>query len=140
VSHGQLVLDTLSFYNDLSPAGKALLQSSSIVPESDWAKSSTELVSSYNLNYGKMRVANDTIVYFDQYFALGFGTIELASGRSDLYSLDLGVAFWVGSNFSTRVGLKNDFFRQQLSTGERFTHNAMGYLEFGYLFGEGTKI
>jgi outer membrane beta-barrel protein len=129
------------YYNDLNNSGKTLLTQNSLVPETDYAKSSNEIFGSYNLFYGKMRMTQKTVVYFDQYIALGAGKIDLASGSTNMGLLDLGVAFWIGNHMSARFGLKNEFYKQTLLEGnQKNVHNANGYVEFGYLFGEGSKI
>jgi hypothetical protein len=56
-----------------------------------------------------------------------------------MYTADTGFSFWLGKKMSLRTGLKNEFYQQQKINGPENVHNAMGYLEFGYLFG-GTKI
>lgn len=127
------------YTNELTSAGEKLLQDKKIVPDQDFAYNSQELFATYNTIYGKLRWSSDTVVYFDQYISLGAGQIELASGKSNMGLLDLGLAFWVGKNGSMRVGIKNEFYNQQQLTGDRFMHNAMGYLEIGYLFGEGDQ-
>ena len=129
------------YYNDLNKSGKTLLSQKSLIPDSDFAKSSNEIFGGYNLFYGKMRMTQKTVIYFDQYVALGAGKIDLASGSTNMGLLDLGVAFWIGNHMSARIGVKNEFYQQTLIDGDQATvHNANGYVEFGYLFGEGSKI
>lgn len=127
------------YTNELTSAGQKLLDDKQIVPDQDFAYNSQEIFATYNTIYGKLRWSADTVVYFDQYISLGAGQIELASGKTNHGMLDLGLAFWLGKNASMRVGLKNEFYNQQQLSGERFMHNAMGYLEIGYLFGEGDR-
>lgn len=125
--------------NELSSSGKRLFKDKSLLPDSDFAYKSTEFLGTYNGLYGKLRWNADTVVYFDQYFTLGYGDIDLESGPTKTYSLDLGMAFWIGKHMSSRIGLKNEFYKQTKLTGDENTHNAMGYIEFGYLFGEGNR-
>lgn len=127
------------YTNELTSAGQKLLDDKQIVPDQDFAYNSQEIFATYNTIYGKLRWSADTVVYFDQYISLGAGQIELASGKTNHGMLDLGLAFWLGQNASMRFGLKNEFYNQQQLSGERFMHNAMGYLEIGYLFGEGDR-
>jgi outer membrane beta-barrel protein len=129
------------YYNNLNNSGKTLLGKEALVAETDFAKSSNEIFGSYNLFYGKMRMTHKTVVYFDQFISLGAGKIDLASGSTNSGILDLGIAFWMGSHMSARIGLKNEFYKQTLLNGDNNNvHNANGYVEFGYLFGEGSKI
>jgi outer membrane beta-barrel protein len=127
------------YTNELTSAGQSLFDKERLVPDTDYALNSQELFATYNTIYGKIRWSADTVVYFDQFISLGGGQIELASGKTNHGFLDLGVAFWVGNHMSMRVGIKNEFYQQQQVTEERFMHNAMGYLEIGYLFGQGDR-
>jgi outer membrane beta-barrel protein len=127
------------YTNQLTSAGEKLLDDKQIVPDQDFAFNSQEIFATYNTIYGKLRWSSDTVVYFDQYISLGAGQLELASGKTNMGLLDLGLAFWVGKHGSMRVGIKNEFFNQQQLTTDRFMHNAMGYIEIGYLFGEGDQ-
>lgn len=128
------------YFNKLTVAGEALFEREQILPDSDFAIKSTDAFITYNTVYGKVRLSQETIVYFDQYISLGYGNIALSEGEAQMYTVDLGLAFWVGKNFSSRVGVKNEFFTQQRLNGDDNVHNAMGYVEIGYLFGEGSRI
>ncbi len=128
------------YYNQLTAAGEKLLSEKQIAPDSDFAKSSNEIFANYNLLYGKMRMTQKTVVYFDQYIALGAGKIDLDNGSQNMGIADIGVALWIGGNMSARFGLKNEFYKQETRNGTKDIHNANGYLELGYLFGEGSSI
>lgn len=124
-----------NYYNELSNAGKVLFENKSILADNDFALNSLEAFTSYNTIYGKIRFSKDSVVYFDQYISLGFGKVDLSSGSQNLLSADLGLAFWIGKNYSFKTGLKNEFYTQRQLLGDNETHNAMGYISFGYLFG-----
>ena len=127
------------YYNELTPAGKDLYEDEKILPDSDFAIKSTSAFLGFHSFYGKMRFTEKTVVYFDQYFNLGYGDIELAKGGlQKMVNLDLGFAFWAGKNFSTRFGINNEFYSQRKLKGLTNVHNTMGYIELGYLFGEGS--
>ncbi len=128
------------YENKLSDAGKKLFDNSQLLPDSDFAIKSTDAFVNFNTVYGKLRLTKDTIVYFDQYISLGYGDIALANGETKMVSADLGFAFWLGKNASARVGVRNEFYEQQKLNGADDVHNAMGYVEVGYLFGEGARI
>lgn len=127
------------YSNKLTGAGERLLDDQKLVPDTDYALNSQEIFATYNTIYGKLRWSSSTIVYFDQYVSVGAGRVELASGKTNMGLVDLGLAFWLGKHMSARVGVKNEFYNQTLRQGEEFQHNAMGYLEFGYLFGSGDR-
>lgn len=127
------------YYNKLTPAGEKLYREEKILPDTDFALKSTSAFVGFNTFYGKMRLTEKSIVYFDQYINLGYGNVELArNGSQKLINIDLGFVFWGGKNFSTRIGLNNEFYSQRKVSGLSNVHNAMGYIELGYLFGEGN--
>lgn len=126
--------------NELTDAGQKLFDEKNIVPDKDYADKSNEVFVNYNAIYGKFRLGAERVVHFDQYIALGYGDIALASGNTQFYIADVGVALWLGKNFSSRFGVKNEFYEQTQLNGKQNTHNAMGYVSFGYLFGEGSQI
>jgi outer membrane beta-barrel protein len=121
------------FYNELSASGKQLYKDKSLLPDSDYAIKSSEAFVNFNTVYGKLRLTKDTIVYFDQYIALGYGTISLARGDAPQYTVDLGFSFWVGKHLSARTGMKNELYVQKKLNGESNVNNMMGYFEIGYL-------
>lgn len=128
-------LSRTNYYNELSKAGKTLFENKQILSDSDYAYSSTQVFTSFNTIYGKVRFAKDSVVYFDQFVSLGIGKVDLKSGSQNLATLDLGLAFWIGKNYSFKTGLKNEFYTQRQLSGETDVHNGMGYVSFGYLFG-----
>ncbi len=128
------------YYNKLTPAGQKLLKDEKIAPDSDFSKNSNEVFTNFNLFYGKMRMTQKTVMYFDQYLGLGAGKINLARGSENMVTADIGVAFWMGSNMSSRFGMRNEFYKQTTLSGQKNVHNVNGYLEIGYLFGEGSSI
>ncbi|RPJ73250.1 MAG: outer membrane beta-barrel domain-containing protein, partial [Alphaproteobacteria bacterium] len=125
--------------NKLTDAGQRLFEDKKMLPDTDFAKNAQELFGNYNTIYGKLRWTEDTVVYFDQYIALGGGKIALASGNKNLMFADLGFSFWLGNHMSARIGFKNEFYQQTQISGARNIHNGLGYLEFGYLFGSGDR-
>lgn len=128
------------YENVLSSAGTKLFDSGFILPDTDYATKSSGGFVNYNTFYGKLRFSEDTIVYFDNYVALGYGKIALASGEVQYYNADLGFSFWFGKHLSTRVGVNNEFYTQNRINGKSNVHHAMGYIEIGYLFGEGSRL
>jgi outer membrane beta-barrel protein len=127
------------YSNELTSAGQKLFADSKILPDTDYALNGQELFVNYNTIYGKIRATEDTVVYFDQYVALGAGKVKLASGQKNIYFADLGLSFWLGNHMSTRVGLKNEFYKQVQLSGPKNVYNGIGYIEFGYLFGSGDR-
>jgi outer membrane beta-barrel protein len=121
--------------NELSSAGKKLVNDKGIIPDRDYVVSQTDVMAEYNLFYGKMRLDLDSVVYFDQYWGLGAGQVELGGGNSTAMVLDAGFAFWFGKMASARMGLKNDFYTEKNVNGSTSVHNMVGYVAFGILLG-----
>lgn len=129
------------YNNELSTAGKRLFEDKDILPDTDYAIKAWELFVNANVFYGKIRLSEKRIVYFDLYTALGAGKMELASGEVDHYIGDVGIAFWLGRNFSTRIGYKTEFYEQESISGIKQDQlNGLGYIEIGYLFGSGSRL
>ena len=128
------------YFNELTPSGEALFEQEQLLPDSDFALKSSDAFINFNTVYGKVRLTRDTVVYFDQKIYLGYGNVSLSSGETQMYLADLGLSFWVGKKMSARFGVKNEFYTQKRINGDDNVHNAMGYLEIGYLFGEGSRI
>ncbi len=127
------------YSNKLTPSGERLFSEQRMLPDTDYAFNSSEIFANYNTIYGKLRITDDTLVYFDQYISLGAGKIKLASGEQNHGFADLGLSFWLGNHISTRIGVKNEFYTQKKVTGNKNVHNAFGYFELGYLFGKGDR-
>ena len=112
---------------------KKLFDDQRILPDSDYAIKSVDGFINYNTVYGKMRLTEKRIVYFDHYLALGYGHIDLASAQVQQYTVDSGFSFWIGKHASLRLGVKGEFFREKKIQESQNTRNSMGYLEVGFL-------
>jgi len=121
--------------NELSAAGKKLVNDKGVLPDRDYVVSQTDLVAEYNLFYGKMRFDLDQVVYFDQFWNIGAGQVELGNGNATALVVDAGFAFWIGKMMSARMGLKNDFYKEENLNGSTNVHNMVGYLSLGVLLG-----
>jgi outer membrane beta-barrel protein len=130
-----LGLNHFRMNNELSATGKKLVSEQNVVPDRDFIVSQTDLVGEYNLFYGKMRFDLDQVVYFDQFWNVGVGQVELGNSNATALVIDAGFAFWMGKMMSARIGLKNDFFKEQNLNGETNVHNMVGYLSLGILLG-----
>lgn len=121
------------YENSLTSAGKKLFDDQRILPDTDYAIKSADGFISYNTVYGKLRLTQKQIVYFDHYLAVGYGHIDLASGQNQQYTLDTGFAFWIGKHASLRFGVKSEFYRQKKLQETKNAVNTMGHVEIGYL-------
>lgn len=121
--------------NALSSSGQKLLNDRGVIPDRDYIKNQIDAMAEYNLFYGKLRFNMEQVTYFDQYIALGAGQVSLGKGSAMAAIVDTGLAFWVGKRMTARMGLKNDFYREQNLNGSTNVHNMVGYVAFGYMFG-----
>jgi outer membrane beta-barrel protein len=126
--------------NDLSESGKTLFRENARIVDTDFANNSTDVFMNFNFLYGKLAIGNSRVVYFDQYMALGVGSIDLASGVQSFATVDIGLAFWLGKNYSARFGVKNEMYTQRTRVESKRRNNAIGYMGIGYLFGEGSTL
>lgn len=138
-SNFQVGLRYNTYYNDLTSSGKTLYKEEALLPDTDFAFKSTSAFLGINTFYGKMRLTDKSVIYFDQFVSLGYGEVDLAeNGLQKMINLDAGFSFWMGKKMSLRFGLNNEFYSQRRRSGLTNVHNMMGYFELGYLFGQGT--
>jgi outer membrane beta-barrel protein len=120
-------------FNTFKDSADRLLQTQGLLPDVDYAKSRMEARLGYNLFYGKFRFTSDTVMYFDQYIALGYAQHELASGNSGGPLGDAGFAFWVSNWGSVHIGVKDYYYQEKRALSAGTHHNIHGYLQVGYL-------
>ncbi len=127
--------------NQFTSTSQRLYETQKIVPDLPYVKSRMDLTARYNLFYGKFRVSMDRVLYFDQYVSAGPVMMGLSNGNVMGGVIDAGLAFWIGQNWSSRLGVKDYIYNEtSLSPpfGKSLTNNVMIYLDFGYLFGKGA--
>ncbi len=123
-------------FNELNNSGKILLEEEKLVADSDYLMSQADIGAEYNMFYGKFRLGSHSVFYFDQYWGLTAGMVELRRGATPIVGLDAGLAFWFGKRLSLRTGLKNHVFETTSGTGTKaYNRNMVGYLQLGYLMG-----
>ena len=129
-----MVLNVNKVFNEFSSSGDTLLKRDDILPDKDFLKFQADAAMEFNLFYGKFRFSMDQVFYFDQYVAFGLGMAELRRGSTPLITTDIGFVFWMGSNGSLRLGLKNDVYEEQhLDGSSSLNHNMITHLSVGYL-------
>ena len=127
-------------FNDFTKSADLLMSREGIVPHAAIVKWRSDLLANYNLFYGKFRASMDQVLYFDQYVAVGPGLVNTQYGTAPAAVADIGFALWLGKNWSTRFGLKNDFFREKTQITNDLTAHMLGHLEVGYLIGGDERI
>jgi|SRR5665213_2874417 len=111
-----------------------LKSTSGAIPDVPYAKTRADLMVEYNVFYGKFRFSTDTVSYFDQYVAIGPGTVEQNTGSTSAWVADVGFAFWLGQWGSARFGLKDYYYTEQYRSGDVSSNNIHAHLDLGYLF------
>jgi outer membrane beta-barrel protein len=127
--------------NQFTSTSQRLYETQKIVPDLPYVKSRMELTARYNLFYGKFRLSMDRVLYFDQYVSAGPAMMGLSNGNVMGGVIDAGLAFWIGQNWSSRLGVKDYIYNETSLNppfGKSLTNNVMIYLDFGYLFGKGA--
>ncbi|MGZ3721546.1 MAG: outer membrane beta-barrel domain-containing protein [Bdellovibrionales bacterium] len=120
--------------NKLKSDANGLKTSNGAIPDLPYAKTRMDLMAEYNVFYGKFRWSADTVSYFDQYLALGAGNVEQNTGTTTSYVADVGFAFWLGKFASTRLGLKDYYYKEAYRSGPEMTNNLHAHLDLGVLF------
>jgi outer membrane beta-barrel protein len=127
-------------FNSLTETAQLLLSREGIVPDLAYARYRAGGEVALNTFYGKFRLTNDQVLYFDQYVAVGGGVVGLPSGAAPMATLDLGFAFWLGRSGLVRLGFKDHIYREERRLSSSITQHWLGHLEFGWMLGEGSKV
>ncbi len=122
-------------FNDFTRSAEMLMMNEGIVPDAAIVKWRADLLANYNLFYGKFRTSIDQVFYFDQYVSVGPGLVNTQYGTAPAAVADIGFALWIGKNWSTRFGVKNDFFREKTQLSNDLAYHMLGHIEVGYLIG-----
>jgi outer membrane beta-barrel protein len=120
-------------FNTFKSDADRLLQEQGVLPDVDYAKTRMEAKIQYNLFYGKFRFSQESVMYFDQYWAGGYAQNKLGSGDSNGPMGDVGFAFWVKSWGSIHLGLKDYYYTEKAALSKGAHHNIHGYMQVGYL-------
>lgn len=120
--------------NKFTSSARSLEEKSGILPDVDYVKTRMEARLAYNLFYGKFRFSRSQALSFDQYLGLGAAQHELRSGTTVGPVGDFGFAFWFGQHFSTRIGVRDYYFKENRTLSQGYSHNVHGYLQTGYIF------
>jgi len=85
--------------------------------------------------YGKINFFDKSIIQFDVSLIAGVGTINLASGSSQLISTGVGSGFWITQNISARVEIRYESYkdRDSIYNTSRNLNPVSGSLGLGIL-------
>lgn len=126
-------------YNELTKSGQDAWDDDGIYPNAAFIKRRYDATVGFNLIYGKARVTQDTMFYFDQYIALGGGMVEQSDGaettRTPAGVADVGFALWFGKRLSLRIGVKDHYFEERRPLDTSRVHHVLGYSTIGFMLG-----
>jgi outer membrane beta-barrel protein len=122
-------------FNELTETAKLLMEREGILPDVAYAKYRANAEVAMNTFYGKFRINSDTVLYLDQYFALGAGVVGLNRGDASMLTLDAGFAFWIGQSGVVRVGIKDHYYREIRELSTAMTHHWLGHIQLGWMLG-----
>jgi len=121
-------------YNHWTSAGDNLRSTNGAVPDDPYVKSRTMALVDWHAFYGKFRWSMDTVSYFDQYWALGGGVVDMNTGMTPGVVADVGFVFWIGRHSSFRFGLKDYLYNEEYSSGTKLSSNLHPHANLGVVF------
>ncbi len=127
-------------FNSMTETARLLMQRDGIVPDAAYAKYRANLEIGANTFYGKFRLGTDTVLYLDQYVALGGGVVGLNRGPTAMATFDAGFAFWIGKSGVVRLGMKDHFYRETRELSSSMTHHWLGHVELGWMPGGSHRV
>ncbi len=119
--------------NQFTSSAQSLVSNQQIVPDVDYTRDRMEVRLQRNLFYGKIRLALDSALYFNQYVAVGLANNRQNSGSHLGPLIDVGFAHWIGTKGSFHWGLKDYYYSERQFDSTEPQHNVYGYMELGYL-------
>jgi len=82
-------------------------------PDVDAPQNSTVAQVQFYPMYGKINLFDKSIIQFDVSLIAGAGTINLASGPSQMFSTGIGTGFWISKNISARMELRYESYQDR---------------------------
>lgn len=102
-------------------------------PLVDYPKSETMAFVNWYPIYGKINVLDQGVLHFDLYLLGGYGQIELKSGTSTAMTYGTGAGFWWTQNFTTRLEMRQQNYKNKFTSGERSQNITVGSVQLGWL-------
>lgn len=121
--------------NKLNSSADALYRQSQITPDIGYVKRRADLMLTYNLFYGKIRLGFNQNFYFDHFVSLGGGINKqfVGSSNSGEGIVETGFAFWLGKRGSLRLGIRDYILKERSILNTQITNHVTGYLGLGVL-------
>ncbi len=135
-------LDGAKVNSNLTESGERIWRNDGIYPDTSFVKSRYGAGMGLNLMYGKVRVTRDFVFYFDQFFTLGFGSIEQSNGvvttKTPTITGEAGVSIGLGNTMSLIVGMRDNYFEERRRNSSSKIHQMVAYSGIGVLLGGKT--
>lgn len=122
-------------FNKFTDTAQQLIQAEGILPDVAYAKYRANLELAMNTFYGKFRVSTNSVLYLDQYIALGAGVAGLNRGNANMVTVDVGFAFWLGRQMVIRLGMKDHIYREVRQLSSATTQHWLGHVAIGWMPG-----
>lgn len=123
-------------FNSLSGAGQRLREIDQVVPDSTYSKYRFDAHAGLNLFYGKFRVSNEKVFYFDQYLTLGPGLVMNEVESAPAAVGEVGISLWTANRTSVRVGLKDYLFQEKRILSQGLVNHLVAQISVGILLGD----
>lgn len=104
-----------------------------LIPAIDFPKQSMMANLSWYPIYGKINLRNLGITHFDVYLSGNYGQIDLKSGKSDIYGLGSGFAFWFSQHLTSRIDFRYQRYTENTYVGPQDVDMVVGGLSLGYM-------
>lgn len=126
------------FSNELNKEGQNLItdvdaNGQGIIPDIDQPETSLMGFVNFYPIYGKMNTMNIGITHFDLYLSLGYGDMQLRSGKTNTWSAGGGVGLWWSQHFSSRLEIRYQTYEAQRYDRGVDLDNVVASLQLGYL-------
>jgi outer membrane beta-barrel protein len=124
-------------YNELTDSGRHAWANDGIYPDTSYVKQRWDVAVGFNAIYGKARMTQDTVFYFDQYVAIGGGQVtqdnSIEQSTTPALTGDVGLAVWLGRKISFRVGAKDYYFMERRVATQSKVNHLLGYGAVGVM-------
>ena len=121
-------------YNSLTKEGRFLIHYQELVPDLDQPDSGYEFIGNFAPIYGKINLFDRGILQFDVYLSAAYGLIDLKSGSTNILSAGGGVGLWISQHLSSRLELRQRFYKAQRFNGPVTLQTTLASISVGYLF------
>lgn len=130
-------------FNELTPEGKRVFNEAQTLinngradfkyPDLDYPIHTTIATLNYYPLYGKMSWFDSTVSYFDFYFLVGGGAMQLRSGSTAVVTAGGGLGMWWNQYLTTRIELRYQGYEDKIYTGKRQIDSAVGSISMGFM-------